>query len=253
MIKHYSDNKKNTKTRVIFICDNCKNEDSRNMKSHFHLKENNPDFNIDYCKKCWSSIRQKTAMARERMSNAINEMIKNDPEWVKRNSESKKGKINLGETNGMKQEKSKRKVSQSRSKLMASGYNKEVSKQMKKAWKNGKFEGVRVGQSKWHEYTHSNGKTYKVQGTWELAFIKWLDENKMEFTCHRGRLNYMIDNQNHTYFPDFFVNEWNSYVDIKNEYHYSLQKDKFKALDRAGHNIKLIFKDELEKLINQKL
>lgn len=253
MITNYSDEKRNSKTRVIFNCDRCSKEDSRNMKDHFKLLEENPDFDMDYCQKCWSSIRQKTPRAKERMSRAINEMIEKDPEWIKRNSESKKGKINLGENNGMKHKYAKKKVSESRSKLMANGYNKEVSKQLKKAWADGKFEGVRVGQSKWHIYKHSNGKEYRVQGTWELAFIEWLDENKLEFTCHKGRIPYILNGEEHSYYPDFFVNEWNCYVDIKNDYHYSLQLDKFESLEKSGHKIKVILQKELEKLINRKL
>lgn len=253
MIINYSDNKKNTKTRVIFICDKCSKEDSRNMKKHFELLEKNPDFSMDYCKKCWSSIRQKTPLAKKRMSKAIKKMIKNDPEWKIKNSKSKKGKINLGENNGMKSEEGRKKLSETRSKMMANGYNKEVSKQMKKAWADGKFDGVRVGQCKWYTYNHSNGKKYKVQGKWELYFIEWLDKNCLEFTCHRGRIPYTLNENQHSYLPDFFVNDWNCYVDIKNDYHYSLQKDKFDSLKKDGHVIKIILKEELENLINRKL
>lgn len=253
MITSYSDEKRNTKTKVNFICDNCNKEDSRNMKSHFKLLNENFDFDKDYCKKCWNSIRQKTPRAKERMSKAINEMIKRDPEWCKRNSESKKGKINIGENNGMKKPEAREKASISRKKLMSSGYNKNVSTQMKKAWANGKYEGVNVGQSKWHTYNHSNGNEYKVQGTWELAFIQWLDENNMKFECHKGRIPYELNGETKSYYPDFFVYEWDSYVDIKNNYHYSIQRDKFKALEKTKNSIKVILQDELETLINRKL
>ena len=61
------------------------------------------------------------------------------------------------------------------------------------------------------------------------------------------------NNQSHSYYPDFFITDWNCYVDIKNDYHYSIQKYKFDCLEKEGYNIKIILKEELEKLIKYKL
>lgn len=253
MLIKYSDNKLNTKTRIVFKCDNCGKIDDRNMMDHNRLLENNPDFDIDYCKKCWNSIRQKTPRAKDRMSNAINLMIERYPDWIKRNSESKKGKINIGDNNGMKGLDARKKVSNTRKEKMTPKFRKKISDYTAKAWADGKYEGVKVGQSKWYEYKHSNENIYKVQGMWELEFIKWLDKNNMEFDCHKGRIPYYLNGKNKSYYPDFFVNEWNQYVDIKNNYHYNLQKDKFKALKDQGNNICIILKKELELLIKKQL
>jgi len=254
MIINFSDEKKNTKTRVIFRCDRCEELDDRNMKSHFKLKKENIDFDRDFCKKCWCQIRQKTENSKSKMSEAINLILERDPEWKIRNSISKKGKINIGEKNGMKSESARKKVSKTRTNLMKNPeFRKIFSDGTKRAWFEGKFNEVAVGQSKWFEYIHSNEKTYKVQGTWELAFIKWLDDNNLIFDCHKGRLKYELEKNVHYYYPDFYVFEWNCYVDIKNDYHYSLQKEKFDALEKEGYVIKIILKDELQKLINYKL
>lgn len=254
MILKYSDDKKNTRTKIIFICDNCLNEDDRNMITHLRLLNDNIDFDKDYCKKCWTSIRQKTDISKIRMSNAILSMIKNDPDWKSRNSKSKIGKINLGDKNGMKSKEARLKVSKTRTELMKSeSFRKIISDNTKKAWIDGKFDGVSVGRSKWHKYKHSNGIIYNVQGTWELAFIEWLDINNLNFSCHKGRLSYILEGEKHSYYPDFFVYDWDCYVDVKNDYHYSIQKDKFKALENDGYKIKIIFKEELEKLIKYKL
>jgi len=43
------------------------------------------------------------------------------------------------------------------------------------------------------------------------------------------------------------------FLNIKNDYHYSLQKYKFEALKKEGYHIKIILRDELEKLIKYKL
>ena len=253
MILKYSDDKRNTKTFIFLQCDNCGNEQRRRLIKYHELKLNSA-WNMDYCEPCWVSVRQKSPEAKLKMSSAINKMIENDPNWSLRNSESKKGKINLGDSNGMKCEEARKKLSDTRKEFLNTPeWKKKISDQTKKAWADGKYEGVRVGQSKWHSYLHSNGTEYRVQGTWELAFIQWLDENNLSFTCHKGRIEYDINGEVHSYYPDFFVNEWDCYVDIKNDYHYSLQLDKFKSLESRGHKIKIILQKELETLINKKL
>ena len=85
-----------------------------------------------------------------------------------------------------------------------------------------------------------------------MEFIKWLDISKLTFTCHRGRIPYFLNGQQRNYYPDFFVNEWNCYVDVKNDYHYNLSIDKFNEILK-NTNVKILLKNELEKLINKRL
>ena len=153
----------------------------------------------------------------------------------------------------MKNIKIRKKVSNTRKNMMTQAFRNKISEYTAKAWADGKYEGVRVGQSKWYSYIHSNGTEYKVQGTWELEFIKWLDDNNLDFKCHEGRIQYVLKDQLKSYYPDFFVTEWGQYVDIKNEYHYNLQIDKFNALKDQGNNIRIILKEELEQLIKKSL
>lgn len=253
MILKLSNDKINTKTKIIFICDKCDIESNRPYGSYLRLREENKYFDKDYCQSCWGSIRQKTSEHKLKMSESIKSMMSKDPTWSIRNSESKKGKINLGDSNGMKSNEARNKASVSRKKIMTYEFKHSISLATKKAWSDGKFEGVAVGRCKWYDYKHSDGTVYKVQGTWELEFIKWLDDNNMQFLCHRGRLSYTLEGKNKNYYPDFFVKDWNCYVDIKNKYHYSISLDKFESLLNEGHNIKIILKEELETLINKKL
>jgi hypothetical protein len=239
MILNYSDSKMNTKTFVFTRCDKCGKDQKRKLKRYEELKLN-PTWNMDYCEPCWASIRQKTPEAKAKMSESINQMIDKDPDWKIRNSESKKGKINLGESNGMKSEEARKKASISRSKLMSSGYSKTVSEYTKKAWAEGKFDGVKVGRSQWYHYKHSNGKIYKVQGRYEYNFIEWLDSNNIEFECHPKKLTYFDSKGNiHSYLPDFFVKDWNCYVEIKNKFHMSQQIEKFNSIQKSNPSIKI--------------
>jgi hypothetical protein len=250
MILRYSDDKMNTKTYVFTQCDKCSKEQRRKNKKYEDLKKN-PAWIMDYCEPCWASIRQKTPQAKETMSKSITSMIKNNPEWILRNSESKKGKINLGENNGMKSIEARKKVSSTRKEMMKNGLSEQISKQMKSAWENGKFDGVKVGRSKWYHYKHTNGNVYKVQGRYEYHFIEWLDKNSMQFKCHPGRIKYVDSNGDfHSYFPDFFIYNWNCYVEIKNKFLMSMQEEKFNMIRQSNPDIeiKILLEEDLNLL-----
>ena len=150
-----------------------------------------------------------------------------------------------GDNNGMKQIEARNKVSKSRKKMYENKDERRKTAELtKKAWENGKFDGVKVGRCKWYDY-----KEYKVQGTWELAFIKWLDNNNLKFTCHRGRLSYFDDNgYEKSFYPDFYVYDWNSYVDVKSDYFYNINKNKIDNILKHNKNVKILLKEDLIKL-----
>lgn len=53
----------------------------------------------------------------------------------------------------------------------------------------------------------------------------------MTFQCHRGRIPYTDDNGIvRNYYPNFYVYEWNTYVDPKADHWYKIQYRKFKLL-----------------------
>jgi len=194
--------------------------------------------------------RYEDKKLREKISKSVKLAHEKDSSIRKRISISlKKSGANIGDKNGMKKLEARKKVSEARKKMFLNPkIREEYSKKIKKAWEDGKFDGVRVGQCKWYEYEHSNGNIYKVQGTWELAFIKWLDDNGLEFRCHRGRIPYKLGDKNKNYYPDFWIYKWKSYADVKCRYFYS--EEKFDAIKKSNPSVKVIilFKEDLIKL-----
>jgi hypothetical protein len=175
------------------------------------------------------------------------------PEWAAKIKKSTKGKINLGDTNAMTRPDVQAKMSASRKKRLANDPElcQRISAYVKAAWADGKFDGVRVGQCKWFTYVKQDGTSVKLQGTWELAFAKWMDENNVKFVAHRTWVPYKDEQGNvHLYYPDFYVETWGEWVDVKNDYHWGLQKDKFDCIRRSNPSmrIRVILKKELEEL-----
>jgi hypothetical protein len=192
----------------------------------------------------------KNPEMRQKISDAVINAHKEDPNIRKRISQSlKKSGANVGDKNGMKQLEARLKVSKARKEIMKDPKERKAcADRTRKAWEDGKFDGVRVGQCKWFAYQHSNGNIYKVQGTWELAFIKWIDENKLEFLCHRKWIPYILNGFKKNWYPDFWIKDWDSYVDVKCVYFYS--QEKFDAIRQSNPDIKIkvLFKEDLEKL-----
>lgn len=233
-------------TIIECVCDKCGKEYERLNYNHNKMKKNIL-CDGDYCCKCWTGILNARKEYREKMSCSLKKMRKNNPNLSAAISETSKSRhINAGDKNGMKRAESKAKVSSTRIKLFQENpeLKTQLSKQTRQAWADGKFDGVRVGQCKWFDYCAKNGTVYKVQGTWELAFIKWLDKNDFSFLCHRGRLAYKLHGQSKNYYPDFWVTEWNCYVDVKCKYFYN--EEKFCGIKNCNKcEIKVLFKEDL--------
>jgi hypothetical protein len=64
-------------------------------------------------------------------------------------------------------------------------------------------------------------KNFTVDGSWELEFCKWADENNIYFERNIDRFKYKFEEETHKYKPDFKLQE-NLYVEVKG---YQTDKD----------------------------
>jgi hypothetical protein len=131
-------------------------------------------------------------------------------------------------------------------------HKKAVSESRRAAWIRGDYEHVDcLGRCKWYTYKTIEGNDIRLQGRWEVEFAKWLENQKKTFTAHRGVVYYVDDlNVTRAYLPDFFVNEWNAYVDIKAYYFFAKSRRKFELLFQQNPDLKLLLllEPELNKI-----
>lgn len=216
---------------IEFTCDKCGVQHTRTA-NHYKKMKQNTTFDKDYCNKCWQKIQNNLPERRRKNSEAQKQRYK-DPKEREKTRLASKGN-NAGNANAMKRPEVRKKVSESRSELMKDPeFRKKFSQPSIDAWARGCYSVVNDVncKTKWHTYIHSNGKEYKVQGTWELKFIEWLDTNNLTFQCHRGRIPYIDDNGTvRNYYPDFYIYEWDAYVDPKADHWYKIQYRKFELL-----------------------
>jgi hypothetical protein len=110
----------------------------------------------------------------------------------------------------------------------------------------------RGGKCKWFTY-----KGYKLQGRWELAVAKKLDELNIKW--HKPRINsevwsYILDGESKSYTPDLFLEEFNLFLEIKG-YWWGNDKEKMKAVIEQHPDKKIIIieKDGYEKILRGEL
>lgn len=230
-------------------CDKCGSHHTRTKKHYNKMKKNNL-FVMDYCNSCWMSIQNNISDRKEKNRQAQLKRYA-DPAERARTSQASKGN-NSGNKNAMKRPEIRSRVSETRSELMkCEEYRKKFSQPSIDAWARGAYNNAKSNRTHWHTYLHSSGIEYKVQGTWELAFVKWLDENNLKFDCHSGRIPYIDDiGVERSYYPDFYVYQWCAYVDPKADYWYRQQYRKFELLkeQHPDKDIRILNKQKLIEL-----
>jgi len=73
-----------------------------------------------------------------------------------------------------------------------------------------------AGRCKKYDYSSPIAGDIKVDGSWELIFCKYADAAKLNWKRNKQRFNYVKPNgKQSTYCPDFFVYDWNSFIEVK--------------------------------------
>jgi hypothetical protein len=91
----------------------------------------------------------------------------------------------------------------------------------------------------------------KYQGTYELDFLKFCKTNN--FKVERGKsIKFIMDSKNKTYYPDFYLPEYNLICEIKSDYYYYKYLDKnlskMETSIERGFQFKFILNKNYEEL-----
>ena len=94
------------------------------------------------------------------------------------------------------------------------------------------------------------------RGTYELNFIKFCESNNIKLS-KIDKIKYIINDNVHYYFPDFYLPDFNLVCEIKSDYYYKLDEVKNlikeKYTKEMGYNFLFIIDknyDDLKKIIN---
>jgi hypothetical protein len=106
--------------------------------------------------------------------------------------------------------------------------------------------GESGGKCKWYTI-EVDGKIVKVQGTWELAYARYLTSFGIQFVAHpKPPIMYIDkDGKSHRYYPDFFLLDTKEYIDVKNVFCIKQDKGKIAAIKAEGIKLRIVTKENL--------
>lgn len=204
-------------TYMKSVCKYCKEEfDLSNrvkgwMANHSRWCSANPK-RKDYINATNKSIAAMTA-SKQRSGN-LNQYVKN-PEL--KMSEITKKKISIKKTGNKHTEESKQKISLSARKSKHRRLRKNVIK-----------------------YETKSGQIVLLDSRWEFALAKRLDEINVSW-IRPDPIEWLDkDGKTRNYFPDFYLPDFDLYLDPKNKHAYEVQKDKIKILLTQLPNLVII-------------
>lgn len=96
------------------------------------------------------------------------------------------------------------------------------------------------GRVKHYEY---NGIV--LDGKWELEVAKYLDKNQIKWERPNNGFEYYWNNSIHIYYPDFYLPEYNYYIEVK-----GFQRDRDIYKWKSVNNLIVIKQKEIEKIRN---
>ena len=132
-----------------------------------------------------------------------------------------------------------------RSKFRHSGSSKKImSIKMKERYAAG-WE-VKCGRAPKIEYESPIAGLVKLDGNWELKVAKYLDALNVKWKRNKERFQYnnTIKGGISTHCPDFYVEDWNQYIEVKG---YKTDLDEIKW-SQFKYSLQIWDKDELKKL-----
>ena len=91
------------------------------------------------------------------------------------------------------------------------------------------------------DYVKKDGTIVMLDSSWEEALAKRLDDIGVEWIRPKEPIPYLAsDGRMHNYFPDFYLPEYDVYLDPKNPAAVIAQKDKLDSLRKVMYNLVLI-------------
>lgn len=115
-----------------------------------------------------------------------------------------------------------------------------ISERMKEIYKNKSPDSLICGRSKKGWY-----KGFYCQSSWELAFVIYNLEHNIPFERNKQGFKYIYNNEEHTYFPDFYLINEDKYIEIKG---YFDEKSKEKAR-QFQYTLEVMTKDEMKPIL----
>jgi hypothetical protein len=106
------------------------------------------------------------------------------------------------------------------------------------------------GRAKKYEYISLIAGHVSLDGTWELMVAKYLDSIGVTWKRNKNKFVYIhLNGKDSTYTPDFYVKEWDSYIEVKG-YETELDRCKWKQFP---HKLLVWKKEKINEIKNMEV
>lgn len=109
----------------------------------------------------------------------------------------------------------------------------------------------KVEEGTWHtslaKHMHIDYNGVNLHGSWELAYAKYLDLNKIRWIRTTDSFHYEFEGKSRKYTPDFYLIDSDEYVEIKG---YKTKKDDAKWSQFPSHKKLVVLMGEELKQMN---
>lgn len=195
----------------IYCGKQCKNLNS--LRNHERLCKENPDRQIlvsNFIK--WNEYRKgKHLYHLQHLQKASNQYIK-----AKEN----------GCTCVISDETRQKLSDSSKGRLHTEEYKEKLSKIMKEVAKDN--PNYSFSKNKYFKKEIING--FRMDSSWESIFANYLNKNNIKWIKNKKPFRYIFENEEHSYYPDFYLEDFNLYVEIKGQ-ETERDKAKYKVVD----------------------
>ena len=122
---------------------------------------------------------------------------------------------------------------------------KSISLGMQKAVAEGRQKTTKPGGiCRHYRIKDSTGKECDLQGSWEFKVANFLNDKKIYWERNRTGFKYLFDGKQKTYFPDFYLKDYDLYTEVKG---YETEKDRAKW-KQFKLKLSIIKKEEMKDL-----
>lgn len=222
----------------------------------YNVKCSNCDKNIIIEEREKSFPKKQKYFCSKECSNKRTNRIENErkprsEETKKKISESNKGKIISSEAKEKLKIKGKKRLEDNRENGVLTPFDKEWWTDERKKEQSLKMK--KIVQDNPESYSSKNvcgrSKNYKyngfiLNGKWELEFAKYLNFYNLKWYKVSKSFDYFWEGEIHQYFPDFYIEEYDLYIEIKG---YKTEKDEYKWC-YFTNNLNVLFKNDIDEI-----
>lgn len=102
----------------------------------------------------------------------------------------------------------------------------KISLRMKEVVKNN--PNYSYSKNKYFKKEIING--FRMDSSWESIFANYLNQNNIKWIKSKKSFKYIFENEEHSYYPDFYLEDFNLYIEIKGQ-ETERDKAKYKVVD----------------------